>query len=167
MVKISQILVLILIIAVVTAAGDVRAAAPITPAQQQACTMATTTAYFDAKVANRVTRYLAILKGIPSYCVQADLGLEPALKDFTAKPVGTEPIGEKGRLLLCSGKAKTDGSCPDFVYRVVLDSDPTKLREVADGRDLPIKTDLPNFDAALIKSGITKPADLKCTNSIQ
>lgn len=129
-------------------------------AQQQACTAATTTAYFDAKVANRVTRYMAILKGIPGFCVQADLGLEPALKDIAAKTVEGDPAGAKGRLLLCSGTTKADGGKPDLVWRVALDTDPGKLREVASENGLPDKRNLPNFKQALDKSGITKPADL-------
>lgn len=129
-------------------------------AQQQACTAATSTAYFDAKVANRVTRYMAILKGIPGYCVQADLGLEPALKDIAAKTVEGDPAGAKGRLLLCSGTTKADGNKPDLVWRVALDTDPGKLREVASENGLPDKRNLPNFQQALDKSGISRPSDL-------
>lgn len=72
------------------------------------CKESMKTSYYDAKVANNLVRYYAIINGIPGLCVPADLGTSPP--DLT----------EDGRrLLLCSGEAKEDESqLPDLVWRV-------------------------------------------------
>ncbi len=85
---------------------------------QIACKEDFTPTYFDAKILNRYARYLALTRGIPGYCVQADLGAkDPGLREDSA-----EGNVKNGRLYLCSGAAKADGSNPDLLWRVVSDN---------------------------------------------
>lgn len=76
---------------------------PTLPTQTQTCEDATN-AFYDAKTQTRFTQYLTIIKGIPSMCVKADLGIDPQL---TAT---SEVSGKTGRLYLCSGAESTSES---------------------------------------------------------
>jgi len=64
--------------------------------QTTACTPAATTTYNDAKVANNLVRFYAIVNGAGNLCVPADLGV-PVKDEVTVD-------GVTGRLLMCSDK---------------------------------------------------------------
>lgn len=103
-----------------TSGGGGAGAGGSNPANQSCNLESTKQTYFDAKVANRYARFVAIMRGIPEYCVQADLGLAPGIRDASGD--GSIP---DGRLYLCSG----EGSSPeklDLVWRIISD----------DGRDI-------------------------------
>jgi hypothetical protein len=70
-------------------------------------------AFFDAKVANNLVRFNAIVKGVPDLCVPADLGATEGQQETATKGLFS------GRLLLCSGAAKSEG-LPDLVWRIVV-----------------------------------------------
>lgn len=71
--------------------------------------------YYDAKVANRYARFVAIMRGIPEYCVQADLGLPPGIRDDSE-----DGSIKNGRLYLCSGKESSPDKL-DLVWRIISD----------------------------------------------
>lgn len=64
--------------------------------QTTACTPAATNTYNDAKVANNLVRFYAIVNGAGNLCVPADLGV-PVKDEITVD-------GVEGRLLMCSDK---------------------------------------------------------------
>lgn len=72
--------------------------------------------YYDAKVAQRYARYTAIMKGAQEYCVQADLGVEPAQRRDSA-----DGAVKNGRLYLCSRKDNSEAT-PKLVWRVISDN---------------------------------------------
>lgn len=72
--------------------------------------------YYDAKVAQRYARYTAIIKGAQEYCVQADLGVEPAQRRDSA-----DGFVKNGRLYLCSRKDNSEAT-PKLVWRVISDN---------------------------------------------
>lgn len=78
--------------------------------------------YYDAKVANNLVRFYAILEGVGGLCVPADLG------------VGTQENAEaegggSGRLLLCSG---SDGA---LVWKAVVENKLKTAKKDAPSRD--------------------------------
>lgn len=70
----------------------------------------TETVFKDAKVANNLVRFNAILKKIPDLCVPADLGA-------TDTPILANKGSQEGRLLLCSGSAAR-GS--ELTWRIIV-----------------------------------------------
>lgn len=103
-------------------------------------------AFYDAKVANNLVRFNAIIKGVPELCVPADLGA-------TEKPETAAKGIISGRLLLCSGAAKS-GGLPDLVWRIVVGGNlfkPDKESPVREGLEEGFKTQL---DAAKAKVGL-------------
>lgn len=70
----------------------------------------TETVFKDAKVANNLVRFNAILKKIPDLCVPADLGA-------TDNPILANKGSQKGRLLLCSGSAASGG---ELTWRIIV-----------------------------------------------
>ncbi len=106
---------------------------------------ATQTAFFDAKVANNLVRFNAIVKGVPDLCVPADLGATEGKQETATKGLFS------GRLLLCSGVAKSDG-LPDLVWRIVVGNQLLK----PDNKEAPSRDTLesgfkPQLDAAKAK----------------
>lgn len=87
--------------------------------QTTACTPAATNAYYDAKVANNLARFYAILNGAGGLCVPADLGVPPqdnaTVKDASGKDV-------TGRLMMCSDKDN-----PDQLYWMIVDPNKNTL----------------------------------------
>ena len=105
-------------------------------------------AFFDAKVANNLVRFNAIVKGVPELCVPADLGAKENSPETASKGSQT------GRLLLCSGAAK-EGSLPDLVWRIVVGNQLL----VPDNKEAPSRDTLeagfkPQVDLAKSKIGL-------------
>lgn len=70
--------------------------------------------FIDAKIVSNLVRFEAIAKGVPNYCVPADLGVG-------VQQTTTASDGTTGRLMLCSGAPKNPNdkkSLPDLLWRV-------------------------------------------------
>lgn len=106
----------------------------------------TQTAFFDAKVANNLLRFNAILKGVPELCVPADLGA-------TSAPEHAKKGTQEGRLLLCSGK-KIGDNLPDLLWRIVVGNQLLKPDKEDPKRDTLESGFKPQLDAARAKIGL-------------
>ncbi len=104
-------------------------------------------AFFDAKVANNLVRFNAILKGVPDLCVPSDLGATDNNPETATKG------DQRGRLLLCSGAAKA-GGLPDLVWRIVVGNQLMKPDKEPPSRDTLEAGFKPQLDAAKAKVGL-------------
>lgn len=127
-----------------TGAGAASCPVPTDPKQSVDAT------YLQAKVANNIARFYAIIEGVDQMCAPADFGVGSQINEAASDGSGS------GRLMLCSGAPKTEG-LPDLVWNVIVNNTltPAQKDRPPEGSHAVVKQELlPRLNEARLAVGL-------------